>query len=128
MAYQASPDSVAALNVLTGAAQHIGDFADAEWAFRRGLSDHPGNANLHQQYSWMLAAKGDTAGSRREATAASAASVASAAAAVSAALAAPTPGAAVSAPGARTVGNAGRSSSVGTGSTIRGGTGKDLPR
>ncbi|MFI5249919.1 MAG: tetratricopeptide repeat protein [Gemmatimonadales bacterium] len=128
MAYQASPDSVAALNVLTGAAQHIGDFADAEWAFRRGLSDHPGNANLHQQYSWMLAAKGDTAGSRREATAASAASVASAVAAVSAALAAPTPGAAVSAPGARTVGNAGRSSSVGTGSTIRGGTGKDLPR
>jgi Tfp pilus assembly protein PilF len=71
-AYLASPDSVIALNVLTGAAQHINDFASAEWAFRRGLADHPGNANLHQQYSWMLAAKGDTAGSRREARAASA--------------------------------------------------------
>jgi protein O-mannosyl-transferase len=70
LAYLASPDSVAALNVLTGAAQHIGDFASAEWAFRRGLADHPGNANLHQQYSWMLAAKGDTAASRREAHAA----------------------------------------------------------
>ncbi len=128
MAYQASPDSVAALNVLTGAAQRIGDFADAEWAFRRGLSDHPGDANLHQQYSWMLAAKGDTAGSRREATAASAASVASAAAAVSAALAAPVPEAGVSALGARTVGNPGSSSSVSSGSTSRGGSGKDLPR
>jgi len=84
-AYLASPDSVAALNVLTGAAQHINDFASAEWALRRGLADHPGNANLHQQYSWMLAAKGDTAGSRREARAASAASVAGASAAVSAA-------------------------------------------
>jgi Tfp pilus assembly protein PilF len=73
-AYLASPDSVAALNVLTGAAQHLGDFADAEWALRRGLSDHPASADLHQQYSWMLAAKGDTAGSRREAVAASAAS------------------------------------------------------
>ncbi len=70
LAYLASPDSVAALNVLTGAAQHLGDFASAEWAFRRGLADHPGNANLHQQYSWMLAAKGDTAASRREAHAA----------------------------------------------------------
>ncbi len=70
LAYLASPDSVAALNVLTGAAQHIGDFASAEWAFRRGLADHPGNASLHQQYAWMLAAKGDTAASRREAHAA----------------------------------------------------------
>jgi Tfp pilus assembly protein PilF len=70
LAYLACPDSVAALNVLTGAAQHIGDFASAEWAFRRGLADHPGNANLHQQYSWMLAARGDTAASRREAHAA----------------------------------------------------------
>jgi len=70
LAYLASPDSVAALNVLTGAAQHIGDFASAEWAFRRGLADHPGNGNLHQQYAWMLAAKGDTAASRREAHAA----------------------------------------------------------
>jgi Tfp pilus assembly protein PilF len=70
LAYLASPDSVAALNVLTGAAQHIGDFASAEWAFRRGLADHPGDAHLHQQYAWMLAAKGDTAASRREAHAA----------------------------------------------------------
>jgi len=84
-AYLASPDSVVALNVLTGAAQHLNDFASAEWAFRRGLADHPGNAALHQQYSWMLAAKGDTVGSRREASAASAASVAGASAAVSAA-------------------------------------------
>lgn len=128
MAYEASPDSVAALNVLTGAAQHIGDFADAEWAFRRGLSDHPGSANLHQQYSWMLAAKGDTAGSRREAAAASTASVASASAAVSAALAAPMPRAAVSPPGVRTAGNAGNSSNANTRSTRGGGTGKDLPR
>jgi protein O-mannosyl-transferase len=101
MAYLASPDSVAALNVLTGAAQQIGDFADAEWAFRRGLADHPGSANLHQQYSWMLAAKGDTAGSRREAAAASAASVAGASAAVSAALSAPIPAAGPAAGGAR---------------------------
>jgi hypothetical protein len=92
-AYLASPDSVAALNVLTGAAQHINDFASAEWALRRGLADHPGNANLHQQYSWMLAAKGDTAGSRREAQAASSASIAGASAAVSAARSASMPAA-----------------------------------
>jgi Tfp pilus assembly protein PilF len=66
-AYLAAPDSVAALDVLTGAAQHLDDFASAEWAFRRGLADHPGNASLHQQYAWMLAAKGDTAASRRQA-------------------------------------------------------------
>jgi protein O-mannosyl-transferase len=126
LAYLASPDSVAALNVLTGAAQHIGDFADAEWAFRRGLSDHPGNANLHQQYSWMLAAKGDTAGSRREATAASAASVASASAAAWAAQAVPSPA------GTRVVRNTGNTVGVSTGSSSGSSTGrrsgKDLPR
>jgi hypothetical protein len=66
-AYLAAPDSVAALDVLTGAAQHLDDFASAEWAFQRGLADHPGNASLHQQYAWMLAAKGDTSASRRQA-------------------------------------------------------------
>ncbi len=113
MAYLASPDSVAALNVLTGAAQHIGDFPDAEWAFRRGLSDHPGNANLHQQYSWMLAAEGDTAGSRREAAAASAGSIAGPSAAVSAALAAPP--ANVDPAGARVARNSGNGTGGGTG-------------
>ena len=84
-AYLASPDSVVALNVLTGAAQHLDDFASAEWAFRRGLADHPRDASLHQQYSWMLAANGDTVGSRREAAAAAAASMSAASAAAAAA-------------------------------------------
>jgi len=70
-AYLLSRDSVEALNVLTGAAQRIGDFTSAEWAFRRGLADHPQDTTLHRQYSWMLAAKGDTAASRREAERAS---------------------------------------------------------
>ena len=111
-AYLASPDSVVALNVLTGAAQRVNDFASAEWAFRRGLADHPGNAELHQQYSWMLAARGDTAASRREA-AASAASVASAAAAAASAASVGAVGGVVSAasagspaPGARVAGPA----------------------
>ena len=67
-AYLIDRDSVAVLDMVTGAAQRINDFASAEWAFRRGLSDHPRDASLHQQYSWMLAAKGDTAASRREAS------------------------------------------------------------
>lgn len=66
-AYLAARDSVVALNVLTGAAQRLGDLQSAEWAFQRGLADHPGDTALHRQYSWMLAAKGDTAASRREA-------------------------------------------------------------
>jgi Flp pilus assembly protein TadD len=70
-AYLLSRDSVEALNVLTGAAQRIGDFSSAEWAFRRGLADHPRDTALHRQYSWMLAARGDTAASRREASRAS---------------------------------------------------------
>ena len=49
----------------------IGDFSSAEWAFRRGLADHPRDTALHRQYSWMLAARGDTAASRREASRAS---------------------------------------------------------
>lgn len=103
LAYLAAPDSVAALNVLTGAAQHIDDFRDAEWAFRRGLSDHPGNGSLHQQYSWMLAAKGDTAGSHREAAAASTAR-------------------------ARMAGDAESSSGVSIGDSTGGGTGNGQPR
>jgi len=67
VAYLAERDSVGALNVLTGAAQQIGDFAGAEWAFRRGLADHPRDTALHRQYSWMLAARGDSVASRREA-------------------------------------------------------------
>lgn len=66
-AYLLDPDSVQVLNVLTGSAQKIGDFASADWAFRRGLSDHPADTTLHRQYSWMLAAVGDTGASRREA-------------------------------------------------------------
>jgi protein O-mannosyl-transferase len=66
-AYMADRDSVGILNVLTGAAQRIGDFASADWAFRRGLADHPSDTTLHRQYSWMLAAEGDTGASRREA-------------------------------------------------------------
>jgi Tfp pilus assembly protein PilF len=66
-AYLTSRDSVGALNILTGAAQRLGDIASADWAFRRGLADHPRDTALHRQYSWMLAATGDTAASRREA-------------------------------------------------------------
>jgi tetratricopeptide (TPR) repeat protein len=66
-AYLTNRDSVEALNIMTGAAQHLGDFASAEWAFQHGLVDHPRDTTLHRQYSWMLAAKGDTAASRREA-------------------------------------------------------------
>jgi Tfp pilus assembly protein PilF len=66
-AYMLSRDSLEALNVITGSAQRIGDFSSADWAFRRGLADHPRDSALHRQYSWMLAARGDTAASRREA-------------------------------------------------------------
>ena len=66
-AYLSARDSVEALNILTGAAQRIGDFTSAEWAFQHGLADHPRDSALHRQYSWMLAARGDTAASRREA-------------------------------------------------------------
>ncbi len=66
-AYLAAHDSVEALNILTGAAQRVGDFTSAEWAFQHGLADHPRDSALHRQYSWMLAARGDTAASRREA-------------------------------------------------------------
>ncbi len=66
-AYLAAHDSLEALNILTGAAQRIGDFTSAEWAFQHGLADHPRDSTLHRQYSWMLAARGDTAASRREA-------------------------------------------------------------
>lgn len=66
-AYLVARDSTEALDIITGSAQQISDFANAEWAFQRGLADHPRDARLHQQYSWMLAAKGDTAASRREA-------------------------------------------------------------
>jgi tetratricopeptide (TPR) repeat protein len=66
-AYMLDRDSVVMLNVLTGAAQRIGDFKSADWAFRRGLTDHPSDTTLHRQYSYMLAAEGDTGASRREA-------------------------------------------------------------
>ena len=66
-AYLVAHDSIEALNILTGAAQRIGDFTSAEWAFQHGLADHPRDSALHRQYSWMLAAQGDTAASRREA-------------------------------------------------------------
>ncbi len=66
-AYLLNRDSVSTLNVLTGAAQRIGDFKSADWAFRRGLADHPADTTLHRQYSYMLAAEGDTGASRREA-------------------------------------------------------------
>ena len=71
-AYMLDRDSVGVLDVLTGAAQRIGDFQSADWAFRRGLADHPADTALHRQYSWMLAAEGDTGASRREASRATA--------------------------------------------------------
>jgi len=70
-AYLLARDSLEALNILTGAAQQINDFASADWAYRRGLSDHPADTGLHRQYASMLAAIGDTAASRRESARAS---------------------------------------------------------
>jgi protein O-mannosyl-transferase len=65
-AYESKPDSITAIDELTGAAQRLHDFTDAEAAFRRALADHPSNAHLHQSYAAMLLDRGDTAASRRE--------------------------------------------------------------
>jgi protein O-mannosyl-transferase len=65
-AYEASPDSVGAIDILTGAAQQIGDFDDADQAFRRALVDHPANVHLRQSYAAMLLDRGDTAAARRQ--------------------------------------------------------------
>lgn len=65
-AYESSPDSLASMDELTGAAQKLRDFITADAAFRRALVDHPTNAHLHEGYAAMLADRGDTAGSRRQ--------------------------------------------------------------
>ncbi len=65
-AYENMPDSLYSIDELTSAAQSLNDFTDAEAAFRRALADHPSNAHLHQSYAAMLAARGDTAASRRQ--------------------------------------------------------------
>ncbi|HZS59489.1 MAG TPA: tetratricopeptide repeat protein [Gemmatimonadaceae bacterium] len=65
-AYEVSPDSVAAIDVLTGAAQRVSDFADADLAFRRALADHPGNVHLRRSYAGMLTDRGDTAAARQQ--------------------------------------------------------------
>jgi tetratricopeptide (TPR) repeat protein len=65
-AYESMPDSLAPIDELTGAAQHLRDFTDADAAFRRALADHPSNAHLHESYAAMLFDRGDTAASRRQ--------------------------------------------------------------
>lgn len=55
-----------AIALQVGAAQHLGDTAAARRAFRRGLSDHPRNRDLHLGYAAMLRALGDTTAARRE--------------------------------------------------------------
>lgn len=63
-AYEAAPDSLASIDVLTGAAQKLNDYMDADAAFRRALADHPTNIHLRESYAAMLADRGDTAASR----------------------------------------------------------------
>jgi Flp pilus assembly protein TadD len=60
------PDSLSSIDELTGSAQKLHDFTDADAAFRRGLADHPTNAHLHEGYAAMLMDRGDTAASRRQ--------------------------------------------------------------
>jgi hypothetical protein len=55
-----------AIALQVGAAQHLGDVADARAAFQRGLADHPHNRNLHVGYAAMLRAVGDTTAAARE--------------------------------------------------------------
>jgi len=65
-AYESMPDSLSAIDELTGSAQRIQDFTDADAAFRRALADHPTITHLRESYAAMLADRGDTAASRRE--------------------------------------------------------------
>jgi tetratricopeptide (TPR) repeat protein len=65
-AYESMPDSLNAIDELTGAAQRLRDFTDADAAFRRALADHPSNAHLHESYAAMLSDRGDTAAARRQ--------------------------------------------------------------
>jgi hypothetical protein len=65
-AYESMPDSLYAIDELTGCAQRIQDFTDADAAFRRALADHPTITHLRESYAAMLADRGDTAASRRE--------------------------------------------------------------
>ncbi len=67
MAYLMERDSVDAVMVLTQAAQQIDDVPDATTAFRLAIADHPRSRALHRSYAAMLAATGDSTGSRREA-------------------------------------------------------------
>jgi tetratricopeptide (TPR) repeat protein len=66
-AYRMERDSVDAVMVLTQAAQQIDDVPDATTAFRLAIADHPRSQALHRSYAAMLAATGDSTGSRREA-------------------------------------------------------------
>ena len=65
-AYESMPDSLVSIDELTSSAQHIGDFTDAEAAFRRALADHPSEPHLHAGYAAMLLDRGDTAAARRQ--------------------------------------------------------------
>jgi hypothetical protein len=65
-AYESVPDSLASIDELTGSAQRIHDFTDADAAFRRALADHPTNTHLRESYAAMLADRGDTVASRRQ--------------------------------------------------------------